>query len=407
MLKFATGALALLCTFTTLFCQDTVIIPKGSVGHVVLHNQTDSASLNTPKSETAAVYKTFSFNKYSLPFTTDSWFTSVMKYFKGSANYIYPDDYVIVKSDAKITDTNVDSFRLWIDGVCFTQLKPLHVNEQDCTFIFQLSYDTARTSPWKLFYAWPGYTTIHHPITMSLGTLQTEYKGATSTVKSNNINPIELRTSVPWMIFAGYLLFIGLMITAVKMKKGLLKNPADCIKKGIRISFDDKEKTNAAAGVININDLQFSLSRAQFLFWLIIIFFSIIHIWVITDTLAIPNGSVLLLIGVSGGTFYISRLIDFNSAKKEEADVNAPTPQEEVEQFLKNKQQSKGFLQDILNDGAAISLHRLQLVVFTLFLGLYFIWQVIYGLNLPYIDATMLLLMGISSGTYAGMKTSE
>jgi hypothetical protein len=67
-------------------------------------------------------------------------------------------------------------------------------------------------------------------------------------------------------------------------------------------------------------------------------------------------------------------------------------------------------LMDILSDDAApgtrriITFHRFQIVVWTLVLGMVFVSNVLSDLVMPTFDSSVLLLMGISSGTYLGFK---
>ena len=68
---------------------------------------------------------------------------------------------------------------------------------------------------------------------------------------------------------------------------------------------------------------------------------------------------------------------------------------------------SNGFLNDILSDNCGIEFHRLQVFVWTIFLGIIFLNSVVGQLTLKDFDSTMLALMGISSGTYLGFKLKE
>ncbi len=65
---------------------------------------------------------------------------------------------------------------------------------------------------------------------------------------------------------------------------------------------------------------------------------------------------------------------------------------------------SRGFLADLLYDGDHVSLHRFQIVVWTLILGGLFTFSVMYNLSMPEFGTELLALMGISSGTYLGFK---
>lgn len=63
---------------------------------------------------------------------------------------------------------------------------------------------------------------------------------------------------------------------------------------------------------------------------------------------------------------------------------------------------------DILSDDTGVNFHRFQMVAWTLVLGVIFVHDVYIDLAMPVFNATLLGLLGISSGTYLGLKaTSE
>jgi len=68
---------------------------------------------------------------------------------------------------------------------------------------------------------------------------------------------------------------------------------------------------------------------------------------------------------------------------------------------------SNGFLIDLLNDFDGMSFHRLQIVLWTLVLGVIFISEVWKNLTMPAFDSNLLALQGISSATYLGFKLPE
>ncbi|MCK5467548.1 MAG: hypothetical protein KAI99_03540, partial [Cyclobacteriaceae bacterium] len=68
---------------------------------------------------------------------------------------------------------------------------------------------------------------------------------------------------------------------------------------------------------------------------------------------------------------------------------------------------SDGFINDILSDNTGFSFHRFQILIWTIVLGIIFIVEVISNLQMPEFDDTLLMLMGISSGTYIGFKFPE
>lgn len=66
---------------------------------------------------------------------------------------------------------------------------------------------------------------------------------------------------------------------------------------------------------------------------------------------------------------------------------------------------SRGFWKDLVSDeGGSAALDRFQIVAWTLVLGGVFLASVLWELAMPDFSATLLTLMGISSGTYIGFK---
>jgi hypothetical protein len=68
---------------------------------------------------------------------------------------------------------------------------------------------------------------------------------------------------------------------------------------------------------------------------------------------------------------------------------------------------SRGFLRDILSDGNGVSFHRFQILAWTIVLGILFLSSVYNELTMPEFSASLLGLMGLSSGTYIGFKFPE
>ena len=60
-----------------------------------------------------------------------------------------------------------------------------------------------------------------------------------------------------------------------------------------------------------------------------------------------------------------------------------------------------------VDDENGVSLQRLQVLVWTVVLGCIFVNEVYAHLTMPEFSATLLTLMGISSGTYLAGKSSE
>jgi hypothetical protein len=134
----------------------------------------------------------------------------------------------------------------------------------------------------------------------------------------------------------------------------------------------------------------FSLSRTQMAFWSFVVMAAYVFCWMITGELDTISDSVLALIGIGAGTALGAALIDSTGA-----DAAQPV------------QPSVGFLHDILSDGNGVSIHRFQMFAWTVILGGIFCASVYTDLSMPEFNATLLGLMGISSGTYLGFKFPE
>jgi hypothetical protein len=64
----------------------------------------------------------------------------------------------------------------------------------------------------------------------------------------------------------------------------------------------------------------------------------------------------------------------------------------------------KSFVMDLLQESDTVSFHRFQLMVWTGILGSVFLYNVVNQLAMPDFSASLLILVGISSGTYIGFK---
>ena len=203
----------------------------------------------------------------------------------------------------------------------------------------------------------------------------------------------------------------------------------------------------------------YNLGRTQMAFWFFLIYVSYLVIWLITDALDTITPSLLGLMGISAGTALSEALIDsgkdtaqsgqlldLNAEKpslqttiaqlsEQLTDVNAkanPSAEDIADHDSLNKQLqdartrlgqvnqqietltpaamsnvSRGFLQDILADANGYSFHRFQIFAWTIVLGIIFMSSVYNNLTMPEFSATLLGLMGLSSGTYIGFKFPE
>jgi hypothetical protein len=204
----------------------------------------------------------------------------------------------------------------------------------------------------------------------------------------------------------------------------------------------------------------FSIGRTQMAWWFLIVVASWSLLWIATDDYNTLTASVLGLIGISAATSVSAAVIDSSQDAAPPAagaparltdeqiraanqairdlddqlqdlrtqlrdlraakppDVNAIqaveaqiTPLEQQRTSQINAlitggciHPSEGFWRDILSDEHGVSFHRFQVIVWTVFLTVIFLKEVYLNLTMPEFSATLLGLMGISSGTYLGFK---
>jgi hypothetical protein len=203
----------------------------------------------------------------------------------------------------------------------------------------------------------------------------------------------------------------------------------------------------------------YNLGRTQMAFWFFLIYASYLTIWLITDALDTITASLLALMGISAGTALSEAMIDSGkldassdqlqtlSAEKQSLEQSIPALESQVAEInsktslvpddtanrdsLNNQLQanrarlaqlnqqiqtltpaagtgvSKGFIRDILSDASGYSFHRFQIFAWTIVLGIIFVSSVYNNLTMPEFSATLLGLMGLSSGTYIGFKFPE
>jgi hypothetical protein len=150
----------------------------------------------------------------------------------------------------------------------------------------------------------------------------------------------------------------------------------------------------------------YSLSRTQAAWWFFLIIASYVFIGIITgDFSTTITGTVLVLLGISAGTVVGSAFIDAGK----DAAVPPPPPAGAggAVAAVRPAPVSEYWWIDILSDANGVSFHRFQIAAWTVALGIIFIVEVWQVLAMPTFDGSLLGLMGISAGTYLGLKIPE
>jgi hypothetical protein len=256
---------------------------------------------------------------------------------------------------------------------------------------------------------------------------------------------LELRViPIGWFVF-WLILFAILFVVFISLaaRSDLLRDPVPVADKSARRPY--------------------SLARTQVALWFFLTLASYLLIGMVTGDFSTSiTGTVLGLLGISTGTAMFSAFIDasksgpadrqerarlWSKTKAELAQVEASEPaavaalsaaenaqkatpdDPQANEALKVRQaeldtlrarktalqselstleyKSQGLLLDLLSDANGVGFHRFQVLAWTIVLGIIFVAQVYQNLAMPTFDATLLALMGISAGTYLGLKIPE
>jgi len=181
----------------------------------------------------------------------------------------------------------------------------------------------------------------------------------------------------------------------------------------------------------------YSLALTQAAWWFFFVIGSFVFIYMITGDYNTITDQALILMGIGTGTALGAFMINATKRNTADADLNTLGPQRaklaadigqtndpvaladkraQLEVLDKkiadaksnlSKPVSESFFDDILTDVDGITLHRFQMVIWTVVLGLIFAVGVYRTLAMPQFNTTLLALMGISSLTYLGFKIPE
>jgi len=329
-------------------------------------------------------------------------------------------DHIIVEVEnlkqwAEQSGNNAANFILYLDGKPLKGLRP----DTERVFENKLRYQLLRTpeskEQWDALLGRP--SSFERQVTVALG-----LPGSPSDMIVTEPGTMRLTMINRWGFGIFFVLAaLGLFIF---------------LKRGLK-SLRDPNAT------VPVEQRPFSLGRCQMAFWFLLVVVSYVFIWMVTTDYGSLPGAVLVLIGISAGTALGASVV--NSNKREEAEKKlenlatdraeklaavppaplapgAPPPavaapaaaiarlDQKIEKLAPqvNPVTQGGFFSDIFRDpDGTLSFPRIQIFVWTLVLGAIFIIQVFNRLAMPDFPGTLLALMGISSGTYIGLKMPD
>ena len=163
----------------------------------------------------------------------------------------------------------------------------------------------------------------------------------------------------------------------------------------------------------------YSLSRFQLLWWSGIVTASYAAILTITGSMDTISTGTMALMGIVGGTsvlaaFQDNRPSDDDAHREQHRAAYLAATRAEPPDTARMAASvaavyppSQGLLPDLLSDAHGYNIHRLQLLAWTVVLGITFLYEVTRTLGMPELSANLLALTGISNGTYFGFKMQE
>ena len=326
------------------------------------------------------------------------------------------------------------TFALYLNQVELKKLYPFAINRDSDELHYRLRRDPDSRDAWQNFLARPKEETLQVNATV----------GQEGKWPLKEAKPFILRIYSDRLLKVGVVLFllvvIGFLIAAKKTT-----------------IIRDSGPPNPVGGP---RKRPYSLARAQVAWWFFIILGSFLFIGLVTWDLNTITTSSLVLLGIGTGTALGAAMVDANKRQSSDSDLESLKPKEaqlvasiaelktsimdaekialggdpsltaslasrrtelatleaELEQVRSQvndaasglqKPVSEGVITDLLSDVNGVTFHRFQIVVWTIVLGIVFIFTVWTSLTMPQFSDTILALMGISAGTYVGFKIPE
>jgi len=334
------------------------------------------------------------------------------------------------KSFLKSPD-NIGQVRLFINCIEIAKSIPMgwcpHGDGADFKFLLERTPDNDKAWNTILGYPTVGTGFFDLPVTVSVG-LTGQPCQATNIKDHDAFQFARIYRNWFWFCVVILAVYFAVLFTYAKKTPMLRDAPADLTPLNI-VGLD--------AG-----NAPYSLGKVQMAFWFSIVVSSYLFIWLITDNYELISTGTLVLIGIGAGTALgavsinnsksdgtVKQIQDLQAQQAKLNEANAllgATPGPEIEgkiaynKFLDTQLSAKinklidglkaggdTFLNDILTDENGVSFHRLQMVAFTLVLGLVFVYSVWANLTMPDFSATLLTMQGITAGTYLGFKIPE
>jgi hypothetical protein len=281
----------------------------------------------------------------------------------GDPRQVYLGDWVVVSVchlDALVhqAEAQQQTITLFIEGLD-TGVEPSGIDIESGTVTFELTRNAANKHIWRQFL----YDPLFDPeatMRISVG-IHGDRPLPRATGANLSLRLKKLYVDSWTMTWLALLIAVAIAIVIYARRSDMLRDAAPV--DGVRQPY--------------------SLARAQMAWWFFLLVVGYVFIWLVTGEADSISPSLLGLLGISAATAL--------------AAVAIPSS--------RGLRATEGFARDLVSDDrGVVALDRLQVVVWTLVLGGIFLTSVLWDLTMPEFSATMLALMGISSGTYIGFK---
>lgn len=327
-----------------------------------------------------------------------------------------------------------ENYVLFLDQVEISKLRPFLVDRELGQLHFRLTRDADSRVAWQDFLSRPKKDII----------LVNASVGPEGKAPLKDPKPFSFRVYSKPLLNTGVILFVAAIIGFLIAAK-------------TTSIIRDSGPPNPVGGP---RKRPYSLARAQVAWWFFIILGSFLFIGLVTWDLDTITSSSLVLMGIGTGTALGAAMVDANKRESSDNDLETLKPREakltasiaelktaiadgekvalggdpslaatlasrrtelatleaELQQVRTQvddaaaglqKPVSGGFFTDLLTDVNGVTFHRFQIMVWTVVLGLIFMYSVWTSLTMPQFSDTLLALMGISAGTYVGFKIPE
>ena len=309
---------------------------------------------------------------------------------------------------------------LYLDGVN-TANKPVAVNREEETITFVADRNDANKQFWRLWL----YDPLQEPRQELRVSVGRGGERPLPRVETANMKVLLDKVYIDWFTWLLVIIIAGVVIGVFVAGK-----------------YTDMLRDGPSMGPIRQS---FSLARTQMAWWFVLILLAYVFVWLITGDRDTIPASLLGLMGISAATAVAAVAMTTGTATRAEslrssieADIAAIDASRErinaaiatatpaLVKLLEQRRSeqdvardaltiraasltavvpSRGWWRDLVSDDrGGVALDRVQILVWTLVLGLIFLSSVLLELTMPEFSGTLLALMGISSGTYLGFK---